>query len=50
MSLAARSKPFRYAQARPIKTQQHKLPALAGPPVYSSGIAASENFVAVVSG
>ena len=46
MSLAARNKPFRYAQAKPIKTQAYKLPTLSGPPAYSSGIASSDEFIA----
>jgi hypothetical protein len=49
MSLAARSK-FRSAQGKAIKGGAVRLPSLAGPPVYSSGIAASDKHVAVVSG
>lgn len=49
MSLATRSKPFRYATAKPIKTAVYKAAALAGPPVYSSGLSANADHVAVVS-
>jgi len=46
MSLAQRSKTFRYAQAKAVKSGPVKLPSLSTPPVFSSGIAASEQWVA----